>query len=52
MTVRQLIELLQNIQDKDKFVYYYDNIKQESDSIKDIAQGVSVVYLTTHIKED
>lgn len=51
MTVRQLIEMLQTIQNKDKLVYYYDSIKQEIGFIEDISQGINEVYLTTIMRK-
>lgn len=52
MTVRQLIEILQNIQDKDKFVYYYDEGKDTSGLITGIEYGMTTLFLTTRPEED
>lgn len=52
MTVRQLIEMLQTIQNKDLFVYYYDEGTDVSGLITGIEHGMTTLFLTTRPKED
>lgn len=52
MTVRQLIEMLQTIQNKDLFVYYYDEGTDVSGLITGIERGMTTLFLTARLKED
>lgn len=52
MTVRQLIEMLQTIQNKDKLVYYYDEGADVSGLITGIEHGMTTLFLITRPEED